>query len=282
MAAEREDSVGLLSAAPSPRNSLGALRNRASNLSHRRGRNNSGSGSASGSGSQSRSTSGSTSKSRSASARSRAQSLIQSLGAASHSSLSFDLAIRSRANSMARLSETGSQDVRSRANSMARLSESESQDNSGSGSGSHAGLSSPEDHTFGQPMRMRLESSSEEEQQQQRPDASSTDINPGSTTGSGLKVRESPSNISGGAPSEHSQQTISGGSRADASSSLQPTPRPRLEGAQSFVSSARESFVTAPASMEGHSDTTGRTPSSWGEAQHYAPDHREGGNWRPA
>jgi len=123
--AEREDSVGLLSAAPSPRTSLIGLKHRPSNLSRRR--NGSSSGSNSRSPSQGRSQVGSIYSS----SRSRTQSLIQSMGAASRSSLDL---------------------VRSRAQSLARLSDSPYHSNS------DALPSSPENNTFGHPLRVERQS----------------------------------------------------------------------------------------------------------------------------
>ncbi|KAG1717722.1 uncharacterized protein EDB91DRAFT_1189462, partial [Suillus paluster] len=110
-AAEGEDSVGLLSVGPrSPKSSMVSSRRHSGRSQSGRSRSDSRSGSLSGS-----------SRSRAGSAvRSRAQSLIQSIGAASRSSLDLVQTMRSRANSsMARLEEdmVSSSDSRSRSGS---------------------------------------------------------------------------------------------------------------------------------------------------------------------
>ena len=43
------------------------------------------------------------------------------------------------------------------------------------------------------------------------------------------------------------------------------------------VSTAAPSFVTAPPTVEGHTDSSGATPSSWGGLEHYM----EGRDWKP-
>ena len=99
--AEQRDNVGLLSTPTSSRASRTSLRQFASGMQRRSNGSRSRSGTTSRSASRSRTTS---TNSHSESARSRAQSLIQSLGAASRSSV--DLVVRSRAHSMARLSDS--------------------------------------------------------------------------------------------------------------------------------------------------------------------------------
>ena len=126
--AEREDSVGLLSAGPSPRASLiGGMRHWPSSRS-RHG-----------------STGSQQSRSPSVSTRSRTQSLAQSLGALSQGS-------RTRAQSLIHSIGAASQSsldlVRSRANSIAQFSDSPHYS-----SNSDAIPSSPENNTFGQPIR---------------------------------------------------------------------------------------------------------------------------------
>jgi hypothetical protein len=154
--AEREDSLGLLSAAPSPRTSLIGVRHRPSNLSRRRNGSNSGSHSRSHSHSRSPQT-----------PRSRTQSLIHSLGAASRSSVDL---------------------VRSRANSMARLSDSPSYSQSDGSSGS------PENNTFGHPLRTDLAAPSELHLVQQQ------SVGDDAMSSSGSSQDPVPSNISGLAP----------------------------------------------------------------------------------
>ncbi|KAF7329102.1 OPT oligopeptide transporter [Mycena kentingensis (nom. inval.)] len=162
---EREDQLGLLmgnSASSSPRTSLGALRQRASNLSlsswvqQRRMTRYSGSNSGSGSGSHSRAQSHSGSASSSGRSRagslsvvrSRAQSLLQNLGGAP----SFDsAAMRLRASSsVGRLEDiSDSEHARARVASSANT-------HSRSGSGSDGLLSDVENNTFGHPLRPHL------------------------------------------------------------------------------------------------------------------------------
>jgi len=63
-----------------------------------------------------------------------------------------------------------------------------------------------------------------------------------------------------------------------------PGGRP-LQGERSFVSSANESFITGPATLEGSSDTTGRTPDSYDTMRFGRRDHGAGptgGGWSPA
>lgn len=264
--AEQRDSVGLLSAGPSPRASLGNLRHRSSHNSHRR---SNGSRSRSGTGSRSNSRSRTSSAtSRSESARSRAQSLIHSIGAASRSSIDL---------------------VRSRANSMQRLSDSPFES-----SASDAVLSSPENHTFGHPLREQWRAEEQREREREITDIaeiplppSDPESNPGSapeTTDTSQALHTARSTMSWGAsserPSEWSEHTerlgvpIVGGQAAESSS-------------QPDISTANQSFVTAPATVEGTTDSSGRTPPAWGTAmEHHAREgmghYPPGGNWHPA
>ncbi|KAH9943588.1 hypothetical protein B0H21DRAFT_487229 [Amylocystis lapponica] len=249
--AEQHDSVGLLSAGPSPRASLINLRHRGSALAHRRSngsRSRSGPGSRSGSGSDSRSrTNSANSNSRSESARSRAQSLIQSLGAASRSSLDL---------------------VRSRANSMARLSDSPFD----SASASDAVLSSPENHTFGHPLREQWRADGAPHDIEDIAEvpvpvpvlavpadeaAADADVS-GSSGSSGRELRTAASTVSHGAQSEWSVQTERVGI---------PIPG-RQGGSQPDISTADQSFVTAAATVQGTTSSSDRTPPSRGEGAH--------------
>ena len=179
-AAEGEDHIGLLSAAPSPRTSFIGVSHRPSNLSRRSRASRS-------SGSSSRSRTGSAiSGSRNASsARSRAQSLIQSIGAASRSSLELvQTTARLRANSsMARLEED-----------LPYHSDPPSQPSSPSGSN--------ENHTFGHPMFAPRQSAEDriEEVPRQSPSNISVIITPSLP----MSPRQQ-------APTEATEEPISGG-----------------------------------------------------------------------
>lgn len=230
-AAEGEDSVGLLSATPSPRPSFIGLGHRPSNLSRRsRG-------------------SRSDSQSRSSSSRSRAHSLIQSIGAASRSSLEL-VTMRSRASS-----------------SMARLEEDpayHSDARSGSGSSNENGFSN-ENYTFGQPLMPPRESAEHQvEVYVSRPDSPS-------------HRSHSLSDVSAMASSEGpSQQTVSPTHREQATE-LAGVPIPgggRLApnvGSQPDISSAAPSFVTDPATQASTSESSQRTASTFAGI----------GSWRP-
>ncbi|KAH7886484.1 hypothetical protein F5I97DRAFT_1807277 [Phlebopus sp. FC_14] len=231
-AAEGEDSVGLLSVVPrSPRSSNVSSR-------RRRGRHDSQSGSRSRSNSQSGSA-----RSRAGSAvRSRTQSLIQSLSAASRSSVDLVQSMRSRANS-----------------SMARLEEDmvySSDSRSHSGSASDGNQSSRENYTFGQPMRLPM------------------------TRTSAPRLRETSSARSLAAPSEATTSRLT--ARAD--SQERRTERlgvvipPRSDDSRPDISTAAQSFITAPATLAGNSDTTEHT--TWADASHMVD--RPGAEWRPA
>jgi len=55
-----------------------------------------------------------------------------------------------------------------------------------------------------------------------------------------------------------------------------------LQVVRSFVSSANESFITGPATIEGSSDTSGRTPDSYDTTRFGRHDHPTGSGWGPA
>ncbi|RDB21863.1 hypothetical protein Hypma_010843 [Hypsizygus marmoreus] len=271
-AAERDDLVGLLSSstAPSPRTSL---RNRGSTISQHRLR-----GSRSNSNSRTNSHSGSSSSRSRAnsiaiSVRSRTQSLIQNIGAASHSSLELvQTAIRSRANS-----------------SMARLEEdstyySDDRTHSRSGSGS---VSANENYTFGHPLRMHWPAR-EEQPLEEEPAEPRTPRTP-----SPPALRESHSGLSFAGPSRKTPEEESD-SPTPAPEPYHPTPsspvdiprggnrEPISESATSSppdISTAAESFVTAPATMTGTTESSGRTISSWGDVSHTVD--RSDATWRP-
>ncbi|CCL98011.1 uncharacterized protein FIBRA_00004 [Fibroporia radiculosa] len=257
--AEQHDSVGLLSAGPSPRTSLANLRRRGSGVSHRRAqgsRSRSTTGSGSRSNSRSRTNS---STSRSESARSRAQSLIQSIGAASRSSVDL---------------------VRSRANSMVRLSDSPFDS-----SASDAVLSSPENHTFGHPLRDQWRA--EEAEQRAKESAASLDVPPLepvpeiSVIEGSPRLRPMPSTLSADAPSTHapSERLSEHSTLMEATERIGvpiPGRLPVASDSQPDISTANQSYVTAPATIEGRTDSSRETPSSWGGMEQYP-----GGALRP-
>ncbi|KZT01995.1 uncharacterized protein LAESUDRAFT_662753 [Laetiporus sulphureus 93-53] len=235
--AERQDSVGLLSAAPSPRSSSGNLRRRTSSFSqHRSSGSRSHSGRVSLSRSRSRTSSGT---SRSESARSRAHSLIQSIGAASRSSIDV---------------------VRSRTNSMARLSDSPA-----GSSASDTVLSSPENHTFGHPLRERWGPADEHgrrispSQVPLPPSASTSEAASGSDAGGHLPrlrgVRSSPrSSLVPSQRSRRSQRTERLGVHI---------PEGHLSTESQPGTSTAQSFMTAPTIAPSATETSIRT--SWAE-----------------
>lgn len=253
--AEQHDSVGLLSAGPSPRASRANLRRRGSGISHHR---STGSRSRSGTGSRSHSRSRTNSgTSRSDSARSRAQSLIEAIGAASRSSIDL---------------------VRSRANSMVRLSDSPFES-----SASDAVLSSPENHTFGHPLREQWRG--DEAPARDVPQGADVPLPPSDpSSGSGSEsqqgdspqqLRTAPSTLSTSAPSEQTLELSAHTERLGV-----PIVR-RLTTAEGEsrpdISTANQSYVTSPATIQDTTDSSGRTPSSWGGMEQYP-----GGTWRPA
>ncbi|KAJ7018483.1 hypothetical protein C8F04DRAFT_382851 [Mycena alexandri] len=296
--AEREDRLGLLShsAGPSPKPSLGALRQRASNLSishvHRRGYgsgSHSGSGSGSASHSRTHSHSGSSSSrsragSVSISVRSRAQSLLQNIGAASHSSI--ELVQRLRANSsMARLEEDSSD---GRTNTHSR-----------SGSGSDAVLSSGgENNTFGHPLRTQWHDKDEQQtpapvQEEDEPASAGVDSESrrGSPSPTQLQASQSRTSVfsvpSTQQPSERTASRPPSAERLRAESAGIPIIRGgqdvgsggSLSTSYPDVSTAPHSFVTAPATIEGSTTESsgGQTVDSWG-APHMVD--RAQGTWR--
>ena len=221
-AAEGEDSVGLLGVMPrSPRSSNVSSR-------RRRGRRDSRSGShASRSDSLSASVS---SRSRAGSAvRSRTQSLIQSLGAASRSSVELVQSIRSRTNSMARLEEDPGQ-----------VSDSRSQ----SGGSASPSEGANENYTFGHPIRVPMG----------RRTSSSTRLRPASSAPS----------ISAPSVATTSAFTARAGSPERAGIPIPPGPGSDVDGSRPDISTAAQSFITAPATLAGTSDSS-EQPQSWGE-----------------
>ncbi|KAI0338773.1 hypothetical protein BDW22DRAFT_1432294 [Trametopsis cervina] len=276
--AEQQDSVGLLSPGTSPRASRTSLRQFASGLQRRAN----GSRSRSGTASRSRTSS---SNSRSDSARSRAQSLIQSLSAASRSS----------------------GDVRSRANSMARLSDSPYYSTSPDPT-----PSSPENNTFGHPRRgWRTEISGMQEDDvsdiAELPERTSSETE--SILGEELLMpaiarRERlASEISRIAPSERSGQTERPATSAPTvvdtapegpssplpapASPTSPVPIPgrvvHTEESMPDISTADQSFVTAPATIQGTTDSSGRTPEAgWDANQARIHPMHGGATWEPA
>ncbi|KAJ6632132.1 hypothetical protein B0H10DRAFT_1901553 [Mycena sp. CBHHK59/15] len=277
--AEREDRLGLLSlsAGPSPKSSFTALRHRrSSNLSHhRRGyssshsRHNSHSGSGSGS-----SSSRSRAASLSVSVRSRAQSLLQNIGAASHSSL--ELVQRLRANSsMARLEE----------DSDARTTNTNTNTHSRSGSGSDALQSSGENHTFGHPLRTQWHDA---EQQQPQP------VPEESESPARLQPSQSRTSVFSAPSTQQPSERTASRPPSVERLMVEPAGIPIIrEGEDNNLSSASmsssypdistapQSFVTAAATIEGTTDSSGRTVSSWGGISHMvARSHDAAGTWR--
>lgn len=286
--AEQHDSVGLLSTGPSPRGSLVNLRHLGSGLAlhHHRRSNGSRSRSAT-SRSQSRSRTNS-SNSHSESARSRAQSLIQSLNAASRSSLDL---------------------VRSRANSMARMSDSPYHSST-----PDPQPSSPENYTFGHPLREQWRSSDHFDQggepepgeglaegdsgllaaaQIALPPSSPNSSLSESHTDFKSVLSQQPGQSSEHAPSETSRATSSERAsersrhteRGGTTTAPIPIQRgthlgvPQYTDSQPDISTANQSYVTAPATIEGKTDSSGQ-PSSWGTLEQYP--QAPGGTWQPA
>lgn len=251
--AEQQDSVGLLSAAPSPRASLVNLRHRSSALSLHRRSNGSRSGSAaSASNSNSNSRSRTTSGTGSESARSRAQSFIQSLGAASRSSIDL---------------------VRTRANSLVRLSDSPYASTS-----SEAVLSSPENHTFGHPLREQWRA---EEAVHDISDIAEADVPlPTSQPGSGSdrsqpELHTARSTISQ-APSEQ-PSLVSVATERGGVPIAGRTQELTHEESMPDISTAPQSFITNPTTMGSGTSSSGRTQTTWGAMEHYA----HGSDWHP-
>jgi hypothetical protein len=246
--AEREDSVGLLSTGPSPRTSLiGGMRHWPSSRS-RHG-----------------STGSQRSRSPSVSTRSRTQSLVQSLGALSQGS-------RSRAQSLIQSLGAASQSsldlVRSRANSIAQFSDSPFYS-----SHSDAIPSSPENNTFGQPIR--TDRTRRPVPRLSEPQRSTEDVDVISNAGSGSgsdSLSQYLSPLPMPTPSNRSRVTSSA-TRSDAGTITAP-PRVRVDSEtapipipgrqQTFLSipeerqdlsSVPQSFITAPATVMGSTTT---------------------------
>ena len=278
--AERQDSVGLLSAAPSPRASLANLRHRASGLSLHRRSNGSRSGSgASAPHSRSRTNSASHSRSRTNSgtslsdaARSRAQSLIQSLGAASRSSIDL---------------------VRSRANSLVRLGDSPYAYASTS---SEAVLSSPENHTFGHPLREQwraeegmhdhdMSDIAESEANIPLPSSSSGE---GEGEGEGEEEEEEEQEEGEGETGTEELELHTARSALSQQSEVSlaterggvPVPLARAQEvaieSRPDLSTAPQSFITAPTTREDTTSSSGRTQRTWGTMDQYPQ-----ADWQP-
>ncbi|KAI5999094.1 hypothetical protein EDD15DRAFT_2527946 [Pisolithus albus] len=214
---------------------------RSSNVSSRRriGRRDSHSGShSSRSDSQSRSAS---SRSRPGSAvRSRTQSLIQSLSAASRSSFDVVQAIRSRTNSMVRLEEDPG-----------HISDSRSHSGSAR-SGSESARSANGEYTFGQPIRLPMH----------RP-LSSSRLRPASSTPS-IGTTSAFTARPGLSPRERSGERTGIPILAERDESRPET------------STATQSFVTAPTTLTGTSESTAQAPS-WPETMVERPQSDESG-----
>ncbi|KAL7278266.1 hypothetical protein ACG7TL_008242 [Trametes sanguinea] len=249
--AERQDSVGLLSAAPSPRASLVNLRHRGSALSlHRRSNGSRSHSGPSRSNSRSRTTSAT---SHSESARSRAQSFIQSLGAASRSSIDL---------------------VRSRANSLVRLSDSPYASTS-----SEAILSSPENHTFGHPLReqWRAEEAAHDISDIVEADVPLPPSQPGSGSDSSQHELHTARSTISQAPSEQQSIVSVATERGGVPIAGRSQQLPTHQESMADISTAPQSFVTAPATIESTTSSSGRTQTTWGAMEHYT----HGTQWHP-
>ncbi|KZT30095.1 hypothetical protein NEOLEDRAFT_307697 [Neolentinus lepideus HHB14362 ss-1] len=287
-AAEIGDNVALLTsdAGPtlSPRASLAHIGRHGSRVSLTRR----GTSSRSGSGSRSRTNSSQ------ASARSRAQSLIQSISAASRSSLDLvSSGLRSRTSSMARLEDSpGSSSDRSRSGSDAVRTDRS--DASGSGSASDS-LSNPDNHTFGHPLQpWREGEDSRLEEREDEGDLTQTGTSTfetpvGSFPSSRPRLRDSPSG-SAVPSSQVSERTVLLEPTGRAIPGAGPSARrhgarPRVRSATvprrendsespPDISTAAASFITAPSTMSRTSESTvhvSRTPESQrgGHLEHY-------------
>ena len=247
--AEREDSVGLLSAGPSPRASLigGGMRHWPSSRS-RHG-----------------STGSQQSRSPSVSTRSRTQSLVHSLGALSQGS-------RSRAQSLIHSIGAASQSsldlVRSRANSIAQFSDSPHYS-----SHSDAIPSSPENNTFGQPIR--TDRTRRREPHLPGPHRSAEDVDVISNAGSGsgsdslsqylspLPMPTPPNRSRVPSSAAHSDAgTITAPPRMRVDSQTSPVPIPGRQRTFLAVpeehpdlSSVPQSFITVPTTVMGSTTT---------------------------
>ncbi|KAI0044572.1 hypothetical protein FA95DRAFT_1562103 [Auriscalpium vulgare] len=283
-ALEREDSVGLLSGAPSPSGSSSGPRNRngsavsltrLSMYNRSRSRHgSSASGSRSGSNSRHNSHHSLSSVSVGVGAhsviRSRTQSLIHSVGSASRSSIDLVLSSRTRAQSVIRLEDY---DEGAESSSSPYFSEE---------------LSGPENYTFGQPVlggagmaRRATRARRSDPESENEKSASAGEQARSESSGSPpplppQHLRPSPSALSQVTPSEHSTST----QHAPPPTSTPSVPIPRasvasptgmqflsVEGSESSppgISTAHASFVTAPATIEGQTESSGATPSSYG------------------
>ncbi|THH14293.1 hypothetical protein EW146_g6022 [Bondarzewia mesenterica] len=295
-ALEQEDSVGLLSHAPSPKTSFGGLRNRSGSVvsltrrndsrsrsgsEYRSRHNSSTSGSRNGSNSRHNSNSaGGSSVSVAlggrAAIRTRAQSLIQSVASASRSSVELVTGRRGRAQSVVRLEDYEDTD------SSPYISED--------------ALSNPESHTFGVPliggasaMRRAIERQQRQEllslelspDDEEKSEVEMEDALPSSASNSPPRLHEAPSIVSNVAPSERtlSMEPVrpSPFSQPGPSRSVVSPSGTQYLSAHEDLSTAAPSFVTAPATVEGTTESSGATPSSWGGLEHYM----EGKDWKP-
>ncbi|TFK51230.1 hypothetical protein OE88DRAFT_1735165 [Heliocybe sulcata] len=264
-AAEIGDNVALLTsdAGPSlsPRESLAHIRRHGSGVSLPRRRT----GSRSASGSRSRTNSSH------ASARSRAQSLIQSISAASRSSLSvMSTGLRGRTSSMARLEDSPLSSDRSRSGSDPIRSDQSVL----SGSGGSDVLSHQENHTFGHPGRWRegdhpRVEEGEESNGHDLVIASGNEVSAGSLPSGRPRGSPSGSVVPSSQVSERTVHLLSP-SRAI------PGGRGREEQSHTppDISTAAPSFVTRDPSVSGTSEATmhvSRTPESQqrGHVEHY-------------
>lgn len=274
--AEQSDSVGLLSASTSPRASRTSL---VRGLGPGRSpRSRSGTGSRSGSRSRSISTA-----SHSESARSRAQSFIHSLHAASHSSLDL---------------------VRSRANSIARLSDSPYYSSS-----PDPAPSSPENYTFGHPLRAEWREEEEEAGRRgevidltdlpaprsaprSRATSGSVPVIPEETSTPSVTIRQRLTSEASAVsePTQRSEPILStsgqGVPGVPAAASSPPSSPLAIPGratraveSMPDISTAPQSLVAEPPTIQGATDSTGRTPSSWG-TKAYPADQK--GTFEPA
>ncbi|KZV67016.1 hypothetical protein PENSPDRAFT_688528 [Peniophora sp. CONT] len=310
---EGEDSVGLLSAGPSPRGSSVGLRSRnSSDGSHSRSRSGS-SRSRHGSHQSARSRHGSHLSVSSAGLgiggasnfRARTTSLIHSIGSASRSSLER---VRSRAQSLVRIEDL---DERSSA-SFER--ERRARESAGSPYMSEVSerVSSPENYTFGQRLAgaAGLQSTRPRAPTESSVDPQSDVEGEGKGSGSGSaphsqpahSLREAPSNVSGGSqpsrPESFSEQTVSVRIQPSDEEREPQTPVVDIPGRQQqhlnvdipgqshlgvgvrasndMLGSAAPSFITQPTIMTQQTDSSGRTPSSWGD-----DDYMRGSAFKP-
>ena len=165
---------------------------------------------------------------------------------------------------------------------MVRLSDSPFQSSASDGV-----LSSPENYTFGHPLREQWRA--EEARQEDVPEVpevalpSSEGSDPQSSGGEGdehpHELREARSTLSANAPSAHapSEQTSELSSHTERLGIPIVRRQPTGEESPPVISTADQSYVTAPATVQGSETTGPQTPSSWGDVAHYP-----GETWRPA